>query len=621
MLLDTIKTPEDIRQLTAPELQTLADEMRQVIIETVATTGGHLSSNLGVVELTLALHHVFDTPTAQIVWDVGHQCYPHKILTERKDALWTIRQNGGLSGFPCRRESCYDVFDTGHASNSISVAVGLAEAGMKLGQSQSVIAVIGDGSLTGGMAFEALNHAGHLKTDVIVILNDNEMSISKNVGALSAHLNRIMTGDFVSRLREEIKSRLKQWPGIGDKVYKAARQLEEAVKGLVTPGILFEELGFTYIGPVDGHNLTHLIETLRNVKRLKGPRIVHVITKKGKGYAPAEADPARFHGVSKFDVATGVSIQNGRPTFTDAFGDAMIQLAELDNKVVAVTAAMCLGTGLEKFSQLFPGRFYDIGIAEQHGVTFAAGLACQGLRPFVAIYSTFMQRAYDQLIEDVCLQELPVVFALDRSGLVGQDGPTHNGSFDISYLRHIPNMVVMSPKDENELKQMLYSAYSYGKPAAIRYPRGEAIGVPIEPAFNEIPIGTWEVLKEGTDITLMSCGPLVYTSLDAALDLEQEGISCAVVNARFVKPMDREVIINLATHTRKVLTIEENTVIGGFGSGVMEVLSEEGIGVPIRRAGLPDRFLTHGTPKMLRELVGLDQEGIKKTVRFWLSKE
>jgi 1-deoxy-D-xylulose-5-phosphate synthase len=621
MLLDTIKTPEDIRQLTAPELQTLADEMRQVIIETVATTGGHLSSNLGVVELTLALHHVFDTPTAQIVWDVGHQCYPHKILTERKDALWTIRQNGGLSGFPCRRESCYDVFDTGHASNSISVAVGLAEAGMKLGQSQSVIAVIGDGSLTGGMAFEALNHAGHLKTDVIVILNDNEMSISKNVGALSAHLNRIMTGDFVSRLREEIKSRLKQWPGIGDKVYKAARQLEEAVKGLVTPGILFEELGFTYIGPVDGHNLTHLIETLRNVKRLKGPRIVHVITKKGKGYAPAEADPARFHGVSKFDVATGVSIQNGRPTFTDAFGDAMIQLAELDNKVVAVTAAMCLGTGLEKFSQLFPGRFYDIGIAEQHGVTFAAGLACQGLRPFVAIYSTFMQRAYDQLIEDVCLQELPVVFALDRSGLVGQDGPTHNGSFDISYLRHIPNMVVMSPKDENELKQMLYSAYSYGKPAAIRYPRGEAIGVPIEPAFNEIPIGTWEVLKEGTDIALMSCGPLVYTSLDAALDLEQEGISCAVVNARFVKPMDREVIINLATHTRKVLTIEENTVIGGFGSGVMEVLSEEGIGVPIRRAGLPDRFLTHGTPKMLRELVGLDQEGIKKTVRFWLSKE
>jgi 1-deoxy-D-xylulose-5-phosphate synthase len=389
----------------------------------------------------------------------------------------------------------------------------------------------------------------------------------------------------------------------------------------VTPGILFEELGFTYVGPVDGHNLTHLIETLRNVKRLKGPRIVHIITKKGKGYAPAEADPARFHGVSKFDIATGASVQNGQPTYTDAFGDAVIQLAEMDKKVVAVTAAMCLGTGLEKFAQLFPDRFYDIGIAEQHGVTFAAGLACQGLKPFVAIYSTFLQRAYDQVLEDVCLQGLPVVFALDRSGLVGQDGPTHNGSFDMSYLRHIPNMIVMSPKDENELKQMLYSAYCYEKPAAIRYPRGEGIGVPIEPAFREIPIGTWEVLREGTDVTLMSCGPLVYTSLDAAQDLEKEGISCAVVNARFVKPMDREVIINLATHTGKVLTLEENTIIGGFGSGVMEVLSEEGIRVPVKRAGLPDRFLAHGTPKMLRELVGLDKEGIKKTVRFWLSKE
>ena len=621
MLLDNIKTPEDIRQLTIPELQTLADELRQVIIETVSKTGGHLSPNLGVVELTLALHHVFDTPEAQIVWDVGHQCYAHKVLTERKEKFWTIRQNGGLSGFPCRRESCYDTFDTGHASNSISVAVGLAEAAKKLGQSQSVIAVIGDGSLTGGMAFEALNHAGHLKTDVIVILNDNEMSISKNVGALSAHLNRIMTGEFVSRLREEIKARLKQWSGIGDKVYKAARQLEESIKGLVTPGILFEELGFTYVGPVDGHNLTHLIETLRNVKRLKGPRIVHIITTKGKGYPPAETDPSRFHGVSTFDIATGASVQNGQPTYTDAFGDAVIQLAKLDKKVVAVTAAMCLGTGLEKFSQIFPDRFYDIGIAEQHGVTFAAGLACQGLKPFVAIYSTFLQRAYDQVLEDVCLQGLPVVFALDRSGLVGQDGPTHNGSFDMSYLRHIPNMIVMSPKDENELKQMLYSAYCYGKPAAIRYPRGEAIGVPIEPAFREIPIGTWEVLREGTDVTLMSCGPLVYTSLDAAQDLENEGISCAVVNARFVKPMDREVLISMATHTGRVVTVEENTIVGGFGSGVMEVLSEEGVSVPIKRVGLPDRFLTHGAPRMLRELVGLDKEGIKKTIRLWLNRE
>jgi 1-deoxy-D-xylulose-5-phosphate synthase len=621
MLLDSIKTPEDLRHLGIPELQKLAEEMRQFILESVSKTGGHLSSNLGVIELTLALHFVFDTPAASIVWDVGHQCYAHKILTERRGQFWTLRQDGGLSGFPCARESCYDVFDTGHASNSISVAVGLAEARKTVGQGQSVIAVIGDGSLTGGMAFEALNHAGHLKTDVIVILNDNEMSISKSVGALSAHLNRIMTGETVSRWREEIKGRLKHLPGLGDKVYKAARQLEEMLKGLITPGILFEELGFTYVGPVDGHNLTHLIDTLKNVKRLKGPRLVHVVTKKGKGYSFAEADPARFHGVSKFDIATGASVQNGPATFTDAFGDAVIQLAQTDEKIVAVTAAMCLGTGLEKFSRIFPERFYDIGIAEQHGVTFAAGLALQGLKPLVAIYSTFLQRAYDQIIEDVCLQQLPVVFALDRSGLVGQDGPTHNGSFDMSYLRHIPNMIVMAPKDENELKQMLFSAFCYGKPASVRYPRGEAIGVPVDPQFSEIPVGTWEILKEGTDITLMASGSTVYTALDAAMDLQNEGIDCAVVNGRFIKPMDREMIINLATHTRRVLTIEENSIIGGFGSGVMEVLSEEGIRIPVKRTGLPDRFIYHGSQKAIRQHLGLDKEGIKKTVKHWLSRE
>ncbi len=621
MLLETIDTPKDVRRLTIPELQTLGDEMRRFIVEAVSRTGGHLSSNLGVVELTLALHYIFDTPSAQIVWDVGHQCYSHKILTERRDRFWTLRQDGGLSGFPCRRESCYDVFDTGHASNSVSVAIGLAEAKKKLGQNENVIAVIGDGSLTGGMAFEALNHAGRLKTDVIIILNDNEMSISKNVGALSTHLNRIMTGETVRGLREEIKTRLKDLPAVGGKVYKAARQLEEMLKGLITPGILFEELGFTYIGPVDGHNLPHLIETLKNVKRMKGPRLVHVITTKGKGYAPAERDPARFHGVSKFDLASGASVQNGRPTFTDAFGNAVIQLAELDEKVVAVTAAMCLVTGLEKFSQLFPERFYDIGIAEQHGVAFAAGLALKGVRPFVAIYSTFLQRAYDQIIEDVCLQQLPVVFAMDRSGLVGQDGPTHNGSFDMSYLRHIPNLVLMSPKDENELKQMLYSAYRYEKPAAIRYPRGEALGVPVDPDFSEIPMGTWEILKEGTDITLMACGPVVYACLDAALELEKAGISCAVVNGRFVKPMDTETVINLATHTGRVLTIEENTTIGGFGSGIMEVLSEKGIGVPVKMVGLPDRFLPHGTQKKLREGIGLHKQAIEKTVKLWLNRE
>ena len=621
MVLDRVNSPLDLRQLTLSELGQLADEIRAMIIETISRSGGHLSSNLGVVELTLALHSVFDTPHDKIVWDVGHQCYTHKIVTERKDKFWTIRQPAGLSGFPNRRESVYDIFGTGHASNSISVAVGMAEAKKMTGEERHVIAVIGDGSLSGGMAFEALNHAGHLKSDVIVILNDNEMSISKNVGALSAHLNRIMTGEFVSGLREDIKHMIRNLPALGDRVYKTARYVEEAIKGLVTPGILFEELGFQYVGPVDGHNLNHLTVTLSNVKKLRGPTLVHVVTTKGKGYAPAEKDPARFHGISKFDPETGESLQNGAATYTDVFGDTMIELAGLDEKVVAITAAMCLGTGLEKFSKLFPGRFYDIGMAEGHGVTFAAALAFSGLKPFCAIYSTFLQRAYDQLVVDVCLQELPVVFALDRSGIVGQDGPTHHGNFDISYLRHMPNMISMSPKDENELRHMLYSAHSYGKPTAVRYPRGEGIGVPMEKEFREIPLGKWEVLKEGKDIVLVACGPLVYQALYAAFDLERQGISCAVVNGRFIKPMDREVLVNLAGFTKRVLTIEENTVAGGFGSGVMEVLSEEGIQVPVVRMGVPDRFLPHGSQKALREACGLDKDGIEKKVKAWLETE
>ncbi len=621
MLLDTINSPKDIKQLSVAQMAELAQEIREFIIRTISNTGGHLSSNLGIVELTLALHYVFNTPYDKIVWDVGHQCYPHKILTERKDRFWTIRQNGGLSGFPCRKESVYDVFDTGHASNSISVATGLAEAKKKKNQNNRVLAVIGDGSLTGGMAFEALNHAGHLKSDVIVILNDNEMSISKNVGALSAHLNRIMTGEFMSTLREDIKNKIRNLPALGNKVYKAAKFFEETVKGLITPGLLFEELGFQYVGPVDGHNLSHLITNLNNIKRLKGPILVHVVTRKGKGYEPAENDPARFHGISKFDIATGNTDRNGTATFTDVFGDTMIQLAGKDERVTAITAAMCLGTGLEKFSRLFPHRFYDIGIAEPHGVTFAGALAMGGLKPFVAMYSTFLQRAYDQVIEDVCLQELPVVFAIDRSGVVGQDGPTHHGSFDISYLRHIPNMIVMSPKDENELKQMLYSAYMYERPASVRYPRGEGIGVPVDTDFTQIPLGKWEVLKEGSDISLLACGPIVYSTLVAANELETEGISCAVINGRFIKPMDREIIISFATHTGKLLTLEEGAAIGGFGSGVMEVLSEEGLVVPVKRIGIPDRFMPHASQKLLREQIGLDKDGIKKTVKRWLNSE
>jgi 1-deoxy-D-xylulose-5-phosphate synthase len=442
------------------------------------------------------------------------------------------------------------------------------------------------------------------------------------VGALSAHLNRIMTGEFMSTLREDIKSTIRNLPAFGDKVYKAARYFEEAVKGFVTPGLLFEELGFQYVGPVDGHNLNHLILNLGNIKKLKGPILVHVVTKKGKGYEPAEKDPARFHGISQFDVATGKAVHNGKPTFTDVFGRTLVQMAEKDERIIAITAAMGLGTGLEEFSKRFPGRFYDIGIAEGHGVTFAAALAMGGFKPFVAMYSTFLQRGFDQIITDVCLQELPVVFAVDRSGVVGQDGATHHGCFDISYLRHIPNMIVSSPKDENELRHLLYSAGLYGKTVSIRYPRGETLGVPPDDGFREIPLGTWEALRDGSDICLIGCGPVVYACLDAATELErEEGISCAVINGRFIKPMDREMLVDLAARTKRFLTFEENTVIGGFGSGVMEVLSEEGIVTPVRRVGLPDRFLTHSPQKLLRQQTGLDKEGIKKAVRHWLDSE
>ena len=619
MLLDAINTPKDIKELSVSQLASLADEIREIIVRTISGTGGHLSSNLGVVELTLALHYVFDTPMDRIIWDVGHQCYTHKIITERRERFCTIRQRDGLSGFPCRTESVYDVFDTGHASNSISIATGLAEAKKKKHEEHRVLAVIGDGSLQGGMAFEALNHAGHLRSDVIVILNDNEMSISKNVGALSAHLNRIMTGEFMSTLREDIKSTIRNLPAFGDKVYKAARYFEETVKGFVAPGLLFEELGFQYVGPVDGHNLNHLILNLSNIKRLKGPILVHVVTKKGKGYEPAEKDPARFHGISKFDVASGEAAHNGKPTFTDVFGKTLVQLADKDERIIAVTAAMGLGTGLDEFSQRFPSRFYDIGIAEAHGVTFAAALALGGFRPFVAMYSTFLQRGFDQIIEDVCLQELPVVFAIDRSGIVGQDGPTHHGAFDMSYLRHIPNMVVTCPKDENELRHMLYSAVIYGRTISIRYPRGEGLGVPIDEDFLEIPLGKWEVLKEGADVCLIGCGPVVYSCLAAAEELEkEEGIMCAVVNGRFVKPMDREMLKDMAARVKRILTLEENTAIGGFGSGVMEVLSEEGIVMPVRTVGLPDRFLAHSPQTLLRAQTGLDKDGIKRAVKHWL---
>jgi 1-deoxy-D-xylulose-5-phosphate synthase len=618
MFLEKVNTVIDLRNLDISELAHLADEIRPYITDVVSRTGGHLSSNLGVVELTIALHYVFNTPDDKIIWDVGHQCYTHKILTGRKEQFRNLRQDGCISGFPSRKESRYDVFDTGHASNSISIAVGLAEAKNKSHGTNKIVAVIGDGSLTGGMAFEALNHAGHLKSEIIVVLNDNEMSISKNIGALSSHLNKIMTGEFVSNVREEIKNRIRNLPGVGDKVYKVARHVEEAIKGLITPGMLFEALGFTYVGPVDGHNLNHLIDNLRNIKRLKGPVLIHVITKKGRGYNHAEDDPARFHGISTFEVTTGSCTGTGACTYTDVFGDTIIELARKDDRIVAITAAMGLGTGLDRFSSLFPDRFYDIGIAEQHGVTFSAALALGGYRPFVAIYSTFLQRAYDQIILDVCLQDLPVVFAVDRSGIVGQDGPTHHGAFDISYFRHMPNMIVMSPKDENELRRMLYSAYLSGSPVVVRYPRGEARGVIMDETLTEISMGTWERLKDGKDVAIVACGNTVYPALSAALELESNGINCSVVNGRFVKPMDRTMLASLAREVPRILTVEENVLIGGFGSGVMEILSEEGITIPLKRLGIPDAFLPHGSQGNLRKSIGIDKEGIKQFILQWL---
>ncbi|MDD5242881.1 MAG: 1-deoxy-D-xylulose-5-phosphate synthase [Syntrophorhabdaceae bacterium] len=617
MLLEKIHSPKDLKKFTIPELIRLAEEIRPFIVDVISRTGGHLSSNLGVVELTIALHYVFDTPEDTIIWDVGHQCYTHKILTERQDRFSTIRQNGGLSGFPLRQESSYDTWDTGHASNSISIAVGLAEAKKKMNRHHKIVTVIGDGSLTGGMSFEALNHAGHLKSDIIVVLNDNEMSISKNIGALSSYLNRMMTGEFISNIREEIKNITKKHPT----VYKAAKHFEEAIKGFFIPGILFEELGFQYFGPVDGHDLGNLTDTLKNIKRFKGPVLIHVITKKGKGYPYAEDDPERFHGISTFEMTTGNSIRSGSRTYTDVFGDTIVELAKKDERIVAVTAAMGLGTGLDKFSGLYPERFYDIGIAEQHGVTFAASLALGGLRPFVVIYSTFLQRAFDQIILDVCLQNLPVVFAIDRSGIVGQDGPTHHGAFDLSYFRHIPNMVLMAPKDENELRHMLYSAYLYECPAAVRYPRGEAPGVPIDEQFKEIPLGTWEVLREGADMAIIACGNMVHPASLAAEELAGEGIECSVVNGRFVKPMDRELLLRIAQQTGRILTIEENTIMGGFGSGIMELLSKEGVALPVKCLGIPDTFITHGSQNSLRNRIGLDREGISKAIREWLKKE
>jgi 1-deoxy-D-xylulose-5-phosphate synthase len=608
-MVENINSPLDLKKLSLEELRILSEELRQIIIQTVSVNGGHLASNLGVVETTIALHYVFNTPKDKIIWDVGHQSYSHKLLTGRRDLFSTIRKENGLSGFPKIEESEYDAFGTGHSSTSISAALGIIEGRDRNKEDFKVIAVIGDGAMTGGLAFEGLNNAGHLKKDLIVILNDNEMSISPNVGALSAYMNRILTGELYRKFKKETKSFLEGIPKVGGQVAKIAQKAEETIKGMILPGLLFEELGFDYVGPIDGHNIELMIETLKRIKSSTSPTLVHVITKKGKGYEFSEKNPCFFHGVGPFEPETGSQLSAKNSTsYSTAFGDFLTELAADDQRIIAVSAAMKEGTGLDCFAQKFPDRFYDVGIAEPHAVTFAAGLASRGLKPVVAVYSTFLQRAYDEIVHDVCLQKLPVVFAIDRAGIVGEDGPTHHGVFDISFLRHIPNLVFMAPKDGAELKQMLSFALKYNGPSAIRYPRGNVpAGLPSGP---EVTMGNAEVLKDGTDIALLAVGSCVLPALKAADKLEKDGIHAAVINARFIKPLDKELILSFASRIPKIVTIEENSLQGGFGSSVLECLSDSNATAKIKMIGIHDRFVEQGHPDRLRVKYGLDDEGI-----------
>jgi 1-deoxy-D-xylulose-5-phosphate synthase len=622
-LLDTINNPQELKKLPPDFLPQLAQEIREQIISTVARTGGHLAPSLGVVDLAIALHYVFDCPRDKIVWDVGHQAYAHKLLTGRQDRFHTLRQHGGISGFPKRGESPYDAFDTGHSSTSISAALGIASANCLKRERNRVIAVIGDGSMTAGIAFEGLNNAGDLNKDLIVILNDNGMSIAPNVGALSSFFSRKLTRPTMVFLKKQVENLLRSFPAIGDDLLLWAKRSEESFKAFFTPGMLFEALKFTYLGPVNGHRLDHLIETFSNVKNLKGPILVHVLTTKGKGYQPAETDPTGFHGLGKFDPDTGEAKKSVSevPSYTQVFGDTLVRLAQENSRIVAITAAMPDGTGLVDFRQEFPTRFFDVGICEQHAVTFAGGLAVEGMRPVTVIYSTFMQRAYDQVLHDICIQKLPVVFALDRSGIVGEDGETHQGLFDLSFLRHLPNLVLMAPKDENELRDMLFTAVEHPGPIALRYPRGKGVGVAFSSTLNKVPIGKAEVLREGEDLLILALGASVYPALDAAQELDQQGFSATVVNARFVKPLDEHLILSLAAKHGRVLTVEENVLAGGFGSAVLELLSDRNLfGITVKRLGIPDVFVEHGTQDILRKKYGLDAQGILKSAQSVLEQ-
>jgi 1-deoxy-D-xylulose-5-phosphate synthase len=601
-IISNINSPADLAALSFADLEILAAEIRAIIIDTCAANGGHLAPSLGVVELTLALHRVFNTPTDKIVWDVGHQAYAHKIITGRRDRFTTLRKLHGISGFPKRAESIHDVFDVGHSSTSISAALGMAVARDLDKRGNKVIAVIGDGSMTGGIAFEGLNHAGHLNKDLIVILNDNEMSIAENVGALSNFLSRTMTNEFVHKIKKDIESFLEGMDGFGMHALKAAKRAEESLKGVFTPGMLFEAFGFEYIGPIDGHDTRQLQETLERVKPFDDAVLIHVLTKKGKGYAPAEANPSLFHGVGSFEQQSGkvIKTKGAAATYTAVFGDTLCKLAAEDDSIVAITAAMPDGTGLGRFAKEFPERFFDVGIAEQHGVTFAAGLSAEGLKPVFAIYSSFLQRGYDQLIHDVCLQNLPVVFAIDRAGVVGSDGPTHHGVFDISYLRLIPNLTVMAPKDENELQHMLFSALSYGFPVAIRYPRGSGIGVPLEQAC--------------AGITIIAIGNMVAVALQAAAILAKEMIEVSVINARFAKPLDRDLILSFAAD--RIFTLEDNVIQGGFGTAVLELFQDEGLQLgAVTRIGYPDKYIEQGEQPELYECYGLTPAAVAARIK------
>ncbi len=610
-LLSGIQTPADLRALPAADLTAVCGELREYLIRSVATRGGHFAAGLGTVELTVALHYVFDTPVDRLVWDVGHQAYPHKVLTGRRERLHTIKQRDGLAPFPTRSESPYDTFGVGHSSTSISAALGMAVAAQRRGESRRVVAVIGDGAITAGMAFEALNNAGSLKADLLVVLNDNDMSISENVGAMSNYFARILSGRTYATLREGSKKVLRQMPT----VWELARRSEEHVKGMVLPGTLFEELGFNYIGPVDGHDVETLVRTLRNQRQLKGPQFLHVVTRKGKGYAPAEADPIKWHGPGPFDPVSGTIYKEKStgPSFSQVFGQWLCDMAEQDPDIVGITPAMREGSGLVEFSRRFPDRYFDVAIAEQHAVTFAAGLACEGLKPIVAIYSTFLQRAYDQLVHDVALQDLPVVFALDRGGLVGSDGATHQGAYDVSYLRCIPNMVLMTPADENECRQMLYTATTLRHPSAVRYPRGQGAGVPVQAEMTALPVGRGELRREGrSGLAILCFGTLLPSALETA-----ERLDATVANMRFVKPLDDALVLSIAAGHRAVVTLEENAVAGGAGSAVGELLAAEGVSIPLLMLGIPDRFIEHGSREDCLEAAGLDLAGIARAVETW----